>query len=104
QTLVGSYFFFQAEDGIRAFHVTGVQTCALPISTGWATGPHLHYEFRIDNRPVNPLAADLPVSRPLEAAEAAKFKTAVLPYKQQIALLKEFQQTLPEGATNVASR
>src|SRR5207302_7986520 len=25
---------FQAEDGIRAFHVTGVQTCALPISGG----------------------------------------------------------------------
>src|SRR5690606_41104008 len=25
-------FFFQAEDGIRHFHVTGVQTCALPIS------------------------------------------------------------------------
>src|SRR6202043_3670915 len=25
--------FFQAEDGIRYFHVTGVQTCALPIST-----------------------------------------------------------------------
>src|SRR5690606_7573109 len=24
--------FFRAEDGIRAFHVTGVQTCALPIS------------------------------------------------------------------------
>src|SRR5690606_40392695 len=24
-------FFFPAEDGIRAFHVTGVQTCALPI-------------------------------------------------------------------------
>src|SRR6266508_5255443 len=29
-------FFFQAEDGIRAGHVTGVQTCALPISI---TGP-----------------------------------------------------------------
>src|SRR5690606_41038921 len=26
-----SFFFFQAEDGIRDFHVTGVQTCALPI-------------------------------------------------------------------------
>src|SRR5690606_39959412 len=25
------YFFFQADDGIRDFHVTGVQTCALPI-------------------------------------------------------------------------
>src|SRR5690606_5432896 len=29
-------FFFQAEDGIRDFHVTGVQTCALPISGGSA--------------------------------------------------------------------
>src|SRR5690606_40709592 len=28
------FFFFQAEDGIRYFHVTGVQTCALPISVG----------------------------------------------------------------------
>src|SRR6266511_3507214 len=26
------FFFFKAEDGIRDFHVTGVQTCALPIS------------------------------------------------------------------------
>src|SRR5256885_8743735 len=26
------YFFFQAEDGIRDYKVTGVQTCALPIS------------------------------------------------------------------------
>src|SRR5690606_41122281 len=25
-------FVFQAKDGIRGFHVTGVQTCALPIS------------------------------------------------------------------------
>src|SRR5690625_940931 len=25
------FFFFQAEDGIRGCHVTGVQTCALPI-------------------------------------------------------------------------
>src|SRR5690606_41100284 len=29
--LVVFFFFFQAEDGIRDFHVTGVQTCALPI-------------------------------------------------------------------------
>src|SRR5690606_40410005 len=30
-------FFFQAEDGIRDFHVTGVQTCALPIFFGNGT-------------------------------------------------------------------
>src|SRR5439155_11631576 len=31
-TLRSFLFFFQAEDGIRDGHVTGVQTCALPIS------------------------------------------------------------------------
>src|SRR5207249_9152681 len=30
--VVDRYFFFQAEDGIRDRNVTGVQTCALPIS------------------------------------------------------------------------
>src|SRR5256885_1397251 len=29
--IVCSFFFFQAEDGIRDYKVTGVQTCALPI-------------------------------------------------------------------------
>src|SRR5256885_8493636 len=36
----GVFFFFQAEDGIRDYKVTGVQTCALPIyfvpaENGW---------------------------------------------------------------------
>src|SRR5256885_11891605 len=31
-TISLSFFFFQAEDGIRDYKVTGVQTCALPIS------------------------------------------------------------------------
>src|SRR6266511_2812615 len=31
ELLIFFFFFFQAEDGIRDFHVTGVQTCALPI-------------------------------------------------------------------------
>src|SRR2546426_5645281 len=32
------FFFFQAEDGIRDYKVTGVQTCALPISRTSPTG------------------------------------------------------------------
>src|SRR5256885_3693352 len=32
------FFFFQAEDGIRDYKVTGVQTCALPISASVAIG------------------------------------------------------------------
>src|SRR2546429_3666277 len=37
--LVLLFFFFQAEDGIRDVAVTGVQTCALPISAGSTTAP-----------------------------------------------------------------
>src|SRR6267378_7042392 len=32
RNVVQIFFFFQAEDGIRDLYVTGVQTCALPIS------------------------------------------------------------------------
>src|SRR2546426_5201318 len=32
------FFFFQAEDGIRDYKVTGVQTCALPIFARFARG------------------------------------------------------------------
>src|SRR5438046_7345384 len=34
-TFVFFFFFFQAEDGIRDWSVTGVQTCALPILHGY---------------------------------------------------------------------
>src|SRR5215216_6569839 len=39
--LVCVFFFFQAEDGIRDDLVTGVQTCALPISRSLTTRAHL---------------------------------------------------------------
>src|SRR5688572_33248983 len=40
------FFFFQAEDGIRDLTVTGVQTCALPISTA-ARGDHRERDARV---------------------------------------------------------
>src|SRR5206468_10089469 len=46
-------FFFQAEDGIRDLIVTGVQTCALPISVephDLAGRLHLRTEDRVDAR------------------------------------------------------
>src|SRR5256885_13271360 len=36
------YFFFQAEDGIRDYKVTGVQTCALPIFIPGLRADHEH--------------------------------------------------------------
>src|SRR5205807_7815823 len=39
-------FFFQAEDGIRDYKVTGVQTCALPICRSLAIIPELQIALR----------------------------------------------------------
>ncbi|GAA0224616.1 peptidoglycan DD-metalloendopeptidase family protein [Castellaniella daejeonensis] len=62
-------------------------------STGWATGPHLHYEFRIDNRPVDPLAVDLPVARTLEPADRKAFQDVVALYRPQIELMARLQDS-----------
>src|SRR5256885_12940379 len=49
------FFFFQAEDGIRDYKVTGVQTCALPISVATALGTdfiHLVAKLRTLTQPL----------------------------------------------------
>src|SRR2546426_1477646 len=42
------FFFFQAEDGIRDYKVTGVQTCALPISLYNAENDRLEFPYFVD--------------------------------------------------------
>ncbi|MGI4847181.1 MAG: peptidoglycan DD-metalloendopeptidase family protein [Janthinobacterium lividum] len=42
--------------------------------TGWATGPHLHYEFRIADQPRDPMTVDIPNAQPLAAAAMAQFR------------------------------
>src|SRR6266513_4824842 len=43
-------FFFQAEDGIRDRNVTGVQTCALPISSWTSVEPRIRSRASCDRR------------------------------------------------------
>jgi len=61
-------------------------------ATGWATGPHLHYEFRIANKPVDPLSVDLPVASALEGNELDQFKQVAAQYRDQIQLVAQLQE------------
>lgn len=55
--------------------------------TGWATGPHLHYEIRVNNVPHDPMKIALPMLEPLGKQELASFKQATTPLLERLSLL-----------------
>lgn len=59
--------------------------------TGWATGPHLHYEFRIAGQARNPFSIALPSALPVPAAELALFREQAAPFVARLDLLASSQ-------------
>ena len=56
-------------------------------STGWATGPHLHYEVRFDNVAQNPMTVELPMADALNAMELITFHRDTSELRNRFALL-----------------
>lgn len=64
--------------------------------TGLASGPHLHYEFRINAQQVNPLAVTIPTAIPLEPSQLGRFKSATDVLRSQLGLAKQINVATAE--------
>ncbi|WP_225870024.1 M23 family metallopeptidase [Glaciimonas sp. PCH181] len=56
--------------------------------TGWATGPHLHYEYRVADKPVDPMSVVVPTMQALTGPRLQRFRTVANDMSHRFALLQ----------------
>lgn len=59
--------------------------------TGLATGPHLHYELKMDGVQINPMTVRLPDERTLSPYRYAQMEVLIAPLRARLSLLKKVQ-------------
>ena len=58
-------------------------------ASGLATGPHLHYEFKINGTQVNPLTVTMPKPMPLAGIELSRFRAATAPATAKLLMVEK---------------
>jgi murein DD-endopeptidase MepM/ murein hydrolase activator NlpD len=85
--------------GIRSgARVSQGDTVGLVGQTGWATGPHLHFEFRVSGTARNPLSVPLPEGRPVARHDMDSFRALSLARMAQIDLIAASHATARQVA------
>jgi murein DD-endopeptidase MepM/ murein hydrolase activator NlpD len=92
-----------APDIRKGTQVNQGDTIGFVGQTGRATGPHLHYEFRVNGQQVNPMAVTLPDAPPLSSDQLPHFNAAIAPMRAHLELAAQIRmastETLRDQAT-----
>ncbi len=85
QTYITKYLHLNKKKVRKGQSVRQRQLIGTVGSTGYATGPHLHYEFLVNGVHRNPRTVKLPQANPIPKAELMAFQTATQPMLRQLA-------------------